>query len=50
MALWRTQKKFFDKAKTNEYADVQLLGFTSGMGGQICSLKDHTRSLEGCAS
>ena len=47
VALWRTQKKFFDKAKTNEYADVQLLGFTSGMGGQICSLKEPIRSLDG---
>ncbi|MCY4549079.1 MAG: TRAP transporter substrate-binding protein DctP [Defluviicoccus sp.] len=46
VALWRTQRKFFDKAKTREYADVQLLGFTSGMGGQICSLKQPIQSLD----
>ncbi len=46
VALWRTQQKFFDKAKSHEYADVQLLGFFSGMGGQVCSLKEPIRSLD----
>ena len=46
VAMWRTQKKFFDKAKPYEYGDVQLLGFFSGMGGQICSLREPIQSLD----
>ena len=46
VAMWRTQQKFFNKAKPYEYGDVQLLGFFSGMGGQICSLKEPIRSLD----
>ena len=29
VAMWRTQQKFFNNAKADEYGDVQLLGFFS---------------------
>lgn len=44
VAMWRTYDKFFKDA--DEFKDVQLLGFVSGMGGQICSLKEPINSLE----